>query len=172
MLEVHSSLAAYICKKLADPAWAHLRCAGGWFSVWRVWHTVVRRRSFAVALSAAVAAATFLLTACCLPAHRRPPQRCRCSFELSDSTVKGEGELKILSRLLHPNDPATPMGGFGASSCSSSSSGGQQEGETHLVLGADSDLLLMALVAGQVRAGCGWEAHTASSVCVRPCAVG
>lgn len=28
MLEVHSSLAAYICKKLADPATAHLRWAG------------------------------------------------------------------------------------------------------------------------------------------------
>jgi hypothetical protein len=29
MLEVHESLAAYICKKLADPATAHLRCGGG-----------------------------------------------------------------------------------------------------------------------------------------------
>ena len=32
MLEVHASLAAYICKKLADPATAHLRWVGrvGW----------------------------------------------------------------------------------------------------------------------------------------------
>lgn len=57
------------------------------------------------------------------------------SFEFSDSTVKGEGELKILSRLLHPDSAVQP-------------------GDTHLVLGADSDLLLMALVSGQVRGPC------------------
>ncbi|EFN50853.1 hypothetical protein CHLNCDRAFT_141768 [Chlorella variabilis] len=89
MLEVHSSLSAYICKKLADPATAHL------------------------------------------------------SFELSDSTVKGEGELKILSRLLHPGH----AGEEGPGACGGGDQ--QQRDETHLVLGADSDLILMALVAGQ-----------------------
>jgi len=66
---------------------------------------------------------------------------------MSDSTVKGEGELKILSRLLHPD----------ASSDSSPEAERRRQQETHLVLGADSDLLLMALVAGQVgwvRVGC------------------
>ncbi|KAL4857574.1 5'-3' exoribonuclease 2 [Chlorella vulgaris] len=86
MLEVHSSLKAYICKKLAHPTTSHL------------------------------------------------------SFELSDSRVKGEGELKILSRLLHPTT---------SSAGSDSNGSSQQRDATHLVIGADSDLLLMALVAGQ-----------------------
>lgn len=75
MLEIHTSLACYICKRLSDPRYQHLE------------------------------------------------------FELSDSTVKGEGELKILSRLLHQ-----PTEG---------------DDERHLVLGGDSDLLLMAAITGQ-----------------------
>jgi hypothetical protein len=54
----------------------------------------------------------------------RGPYR-HLTFELSDSTVKGEGELKILSRLLH------------------------QDHLRHLIVGGDSDLLLMALISGQ-----------------------
>ena len=50
-------------------------------------------------------------------------------FEFSDSNVKGEGELKILSRLLH--DVET------------------QPNESHLVVGADSDLMLMLMIAGE-----------------------
>jgi 5'-3' exonuclease len=46
-------------------------------------------------------------------------------FEFSDSTVKGEGELKIISRLIHHSDPE----------------------ESHAVVGADSDLLLMTMIA-------------------------
>jgi hypothetical protein len=76
---------------------------------------------------------------------RPPPLPCHphlCSFELSDSRVKGEGELKILSRLLHPTT---------SSAGSDSNGSSQQRDATHLVIGADSDLLLMALVAGQVQ---------------------
>lgn len=83
-----------------------------------------------------------LCDAVCPPHPIHPP---RCSFELSDSTVKGEGELKIHSRLLHPS-----AGGAARAAAASSAAGAE---ETHLVLGADSDLLLMALVAGQVRGG-------------------
>ena len=36
-------------------------------------------------------------------------------FELSDSTVKGEGELKILSRILHQEDEWCPEGEEGSS---------------------------------------------------------
>lgn len=59
--------------------------------------------------------------------------------------MKGEGELKILSRLLHPGH----AGEEGPGACGGGDQ--QQRDETHLVLGADSDLILMALVAGQVR---------------------
>ena len=95
-----------------------------------------------------------------MPCHWPTPPLFTASFELSDSTVKGEGELKILSRLLHSSaGPRTNTSGRGGGS--SGGEGGrqqqaqQQQGqpreETHLVLGSDSDLLLMALVAGQVR---------------------
>lgn len=51
-------------------------------------------------------------------------------YEFSDSTVKGEGELKIVSRLLqHEHNPA----------------------ESHAVVGADSDLLLMTMIASRPR---------------------
>ena len=46
-------------------------------------------------------------------------------YEFSDSTVKGEGELKIVSRLIQTDD--TDM--------------------SHAVVGADSDLLLMTMIA-------------------------
>lgn len=78
MLEVHQSLMLYICKKLVEPEWSHIR------------------------------------------------------FELSDSTVQGEGELKILSRLLHER-PETET----------------QRKETHLIVGGDSDLLVMAMASGR-----------------------
>ncbi|KAH7622955.1 putative 5'-3' exoribonuclease 2 [Nannochloris sp. 'desiccata'] len=55
-------------------------------------------------------------------------------FELSDSTVKGEGELKILSRLLH--------------SAAEENNGNTSE-QTHAVVGGDSDLLVMAIASGQ-----------------------
>ena len=80
------------------------------------------------------------------------------SFELSDSTVKGEGELKILSRLLHPGDDVSGSGG----------SGGGGASDTHLVLGGDSDLLLMAMVAGQV--GNEWAGGGAQSWGLVACA--
>eukprot|EP00887_Chlorella_sp_A99_P007336 scaffold2.g7336.t1 len=121
MLEVHQSLAYYILRCLANPATAHLR------------------------------------------------------FELSDSTVKGEGELKILSRILHqaphsaaalPLDPAAaggtePGGDAGPAEDGAAEGAGGEAGAgaapgvggagaaAHLVLGGDSDLLLMSLVAGR-----------------------
>jgi len=55
-------------------------------------------------------------------------------FELSDSTVKGEGELKILSRLLD--------------SAAEGNHGNANE-QTHAVVGGDSDLLVMAIASGQ-----------------------
>jgi len=76
MLEVHNSLACYICHRLADPRYEHLH------------------------------------------------------FELSDSTVKGEGELKILSRLI----TAVAEG---------------REGESHAVIGGDSDLVVMSMISGR-----------------------
>ena len=53
------------------------------------------------------------------------PKFAHLEFEFSDSTVKGEGELKIISRLIHNSDPE----------------------ESHAVVGADSDLLLMTMIA-------------------------
>lgn len=47
-------------------------------------------------------------------------------MELSGSTVQGEGECKILARLNRPLDHVTT-------------------GDTHVIVGNDSDLLLMAL---------------------------
>lgn len=58
------------------------------------------------------------------------------AFELSDSTVKGEGELKILSRLLH--------------STANTSSDASEE-ESHVIVGGDSDLLLMTMISGKRR---------------------
>jgi hypothetical protein len=55
-------------------------------------------------------------------------------FELSDSTVKGEGELKILSRLLH---------------AAAEDNGSNLSNQTHAVVGGDSDLLVMAIASGQ-----------------------
>jgi XRN 5'-3' exonuclease N-terminus len=55
-------------------------------------------------------------------------------FELSDSTVKGEGELKILSRLLHS---------------AAEENGSTSSEQTHAVVGGDSDLLVMAIASGQ-----------------------
>lgn len=49
-------------------------------------------------------------------------------YEFSDSTVKGEGELKIVSRLLQRE---------------------QNDAESHAVVGADSDLLLMTMIASR-----------------------
>jgi hypothetical protein len=48
-------------------------------------------------------------------------------YEFSDSTVKGEGELKIVSRLIQ----------------------NQNSEESHAVVGADSDLLLMTMIASK-----------------------
>ena len=68
-------------------------------------------------------------------------------FELSDSTVKGEGELKILSRLLHSASSTTTT--------TTTPSGVEEETpstpkrESHVVVGGDSDLLLMAMTSGQ-----------------------
>jgi hypothetical protein len=115
MLELHTSLAVYICRRLADPRHQHLR------------------------------------------------------FELSDSTVKGEGELKILSRLCGNDRPAPrgPAAAGGSEPITSSggarqlggrsgeeggggrSSSASRDGETHLVVGGDSDLLLMGMISGQ-----------------------
>ncbi|KAL6785192.1 XRN2 [Auxenochlorella protothecoides x Auxenochlorella symbiontica] len=52
-------------------------------------------------------------------------------FEFSDSTVQGEGELKLLAKLQDQG------GGRGAPT----------PGDTHVILGGDSDLYLIALVA-------------------------
>lgn len=49
-------------------------------------------------------------------------------YEFSDSTVKGEGELKIVSRLLQHD---------------------YNDAESHAVVGADSDLLLMTMIASR-----------------------
>ncbi|KAK9840629.1 hypothetical protein WJX81_005592 [Elliptochloris bilobata] len=49
-------------------------------------------------------------------------------FELSGATVQGEGEVKIMSRLLHPWADVAP-------------------GDTHAVIADDSDCLLMAAMA-------------------------
>jgi hypothetical protein len=49
-------------------------------------------------------------------------------YEFSDSTVKGEGELKIVSRLLQHD---------------------HNDAESHAVVGADSDLLLMTMIASR-----------------------
>jgi hypothetical protein len=64
------------------------------------------------------------------------PRHRNISFELSDSTVKGEGELKILSRLLHSTTTDRPQEG-------------EKRSESHVILGGDSDLLLMVMIAGQ-----------------------
>lgn len=55
------------------------------------------------------------------------PKYSHIEYEFSDSTVKGEGELKIMSRLLQNKD----------------------DSETHAVVGADSDLLLMTMIASK-----------------------
>ena len=60
------------------------------------------------------------------------PRFRQLSFELSDSTVKGEGELKILSRLVR-----------------AAAAGASHPGETHVVVGGDSDLIVMAIASGQ-----------------------
>jgi hypothetical protein len=89
MLELHSSLAYWVCRRLADPAGRALR------------------------------------------------------FELSDSTVKGEAELKILSRLMHPE------GGEPLDVAAAAMRGGDDSDvESILVVGGDSDLLLMAAASG------------------------
>lgn len=59
------------------------------------------------------------------------PQFRHLHFELSDSTVKGEGELKILSRLLH------------------SAASDVAPEETHVIVGGDSDLIVMSIASGQ-----------------------
>ena len=182
MLEVHASLEAYICKKLQDPATAHLRL-------------VLRGRPsqqlHSRALHGPLQQSCLVLSPHAFSTH--PPNRMPCllpapclpslfpfSFELSDSTVKGEGELKILSRLLHSNTgPRTTTSGRGSSSSGGEEGQhkqqqqGQQQGEeTHLVLGSDSDLLLMALVAGKVRllAGCRMPSQVSAiaGFCHRP----
>ena len=149
--QVHASLQAYICKKLADPATAHLRwaagkrCTAGLIAcVWAACVCCCKGFDHVQAIWPARACPSS-------PPRPLPPKR---SFELSDSTVKGEGELKILSRLLHPGSRDASSAGAGdgpASSSGSSGSGSSGEGETHLVLGSDSDLLLMSMVSGQVR---------------------
>ena len=56
------------------------------------------------------------------------PKYQHLEYEFSDSTVKGEGELKIVSRLLQHE---------------------YNDAESHAVVGADSDLLLMTMIAAR-----------------------
>ena len=159
--QVHASLQAYICKKLADPATAHLRwaagkrCTAGLIAcVWAACVCCCKGFDHVQAIWPARACPSS-------PPRPLPPKR---SFELSDSTVKGEGELKILSRLLHPGGRETSSAGAGDEPASSSGSSGSGEGETHLVLGSDSDLLLMSMVSGQVRMIGSWYAPWKASI--------
>lgn len=64
----------------------------------------------------------------CYIIHRlADPKYAHLEYEFSDSTVKGEGELKIISRLIQSQDVE----------------------ERHAVIGADSDLLLMTMIASK-----------------------
>jgi hypothetical protein len=73
--------------------------------------------------------------------------------------VKGEGELKILSRLLHPHLD----GGSVPGSDDASAAAPPPDNQNHVIIGADSDLLLMALVAGQV-----WPSPAAAAAVPAP----
>lgn len=65
---------------------------------------------------------------CYIMNRLQDPKYQHLEYEFSDSTVKGEGELKIVSRLLqHEANDAT----------------------SHAVVGADSDLLLMTMIASR-----------------------
>lgn len=93
-----------------------------------------RRRNNAISPLALTTGTTFMLDIhssllyyICLKLSDRLHQHLQ--FEFSDSNVKGEGELKILSRLLHDMET--------------------QPNESHLVVGADSDLMLMLMIAGE-----------------------
>lgn len=65
---------------------------------------------------------------CYIMKRLQDPKYHHLEYEFSDSTVKGEGELKIVSRLLQQ---------------------GANNAESHAVVGADSDLLLMTMIASR-----------------------
>lgn len=137
MLEIHQSLMLYICRRLADPATRHLhfelsdstvKASGQWRG------------------HARPAAALQCGRGCSgLPCRLCPgEERCSPELLLFLSPLQGEGELKILSRLLHAGQP-----GDGADGGPAGGAGGPGTVESHLVVGGDSDLLLMALISGQ-----------------------
>jgi hypothetical protein len=65
---------------------------------------------------------------CYIMKRLQDPKYQHLEYEFSDSTVKGEGELKIVSRLLQH---------------------GANDADSHAVVGADSDLLLMTMIASR-----------------------
>ena len=65
---------------------------------------------------------------CYIMKRLQDPKYEHLEYEFSDSTVKGEGELKIVSRLLQQK---------------------ADDAASHAVVGADSDLLLMTMIASR-----------------------